>query len=89
MGDWSPISASLIVKNLSFQSNFLSDKLLSQKLGRQSASTFVSVPPPNIRKRIASFEDSQISPICPHKSPRVQEDVQYSERRIKKEKTEY
>jgi len=89
MGDWSPTSASHIVKNLSFQSNFLSHKLLSQKLGRQSASTFVSVPPPNIRKSIASFEDPQISSICPHKSPRVEEDVQYSGRRMKKEKTEY
>jgi len=49
----------------------------------------VSVPPPNIRKSIASLEDSQVSPICPHKSPRVEEDVQYSGRRIKKEKTEY
>jgi len=87
MSDWSPISASHTVENLSFQSNFLFDKLLSQKLGRQSAGTFVPVPPPNIRKSIASFEDSQISPICPHKSPRVEEDVQYSGRRIKKEKT--
>jgi hypothetical protein len=86
MSDWSPISASHIVKNLSFQSKFLSDKLLSQKLGRHSASIFVSVPPPNIRKSIASFEASQISPICPHTSHRVEEDVQYSGRMIKKEK---
>jgi len=76
-------------KEPEFSIKFSLRQIAFTKARQTKCNTFVSVPPPNIQKSIASFEDSQVSPICPHKSPRVEENVQYSGRRIKKEKTEY